>query len=732
MRPPAAPSLLVTHASRCGLLLLAAIALAACEGPAGPPGTTGPSGDPGANGAKGDTGDRGSKGTSGTPGADGSKGDPGAKGDTGEPGAPGDPATTPDPRTGPTGPGLHVKLRGVSVEGRQVVVSLVAVDDFGTGIDARVETLALRFTLALAPADGSAYRNLVTRTETAGTASALQPSTDSGGVLTQATPGVYTYSFKTQLPDGFDAAATYVVAGWGDRTSLTGERYVDNFVVPFVPAGGAAGPLRQEITDAGCNACHLQLEAHGGARRSVALCTTCHSVGFGDAQSGNDIGFPVMIHAIHRGENLPSVKGGMPYQIIGFQGAVNDFSDVAFPQDLRNCQTCHVPAAAQSDVWKTKPGKAACLSCHDRTWMKKDVPPPGYTAHPFGVTDDLDCNACHGPNGTYASEKVHALPENDPASPTLRLSLRSVTGVAPGGTPVVKFTAKDAAGAPLDLAALPSGVTVNRIAVTIAGPTTAYRSVFTSTMKGSGAVGTTVADATPGDYTWTAATALPADLAGTYGVALEGRLAKAGVNFASPNPITYVAVTDTTPVKPQLAASVAQCNACHQQLNLHGGLRHDVEYCVMCHNPSATDIARRPAAELPAQSIDLRVLVHAIHGAELREKPFVVYGFGNAKNDFSGVRFPAGASRCDACHVSLDATGLEEGEPANVVKDAAGAVVRSTPAGAAVCSSCHDSEGAQVHMELNTVGLGSDAREACTVCHDADAEFAPAHVHGLK
>jgi hypothetical protein len=35
-------------------------------------------------------------------------------------------------------------------------------------------------------------------------------------------------------------------------------------------------------------------------------------------------------------------------------------------------------------------------------------------------------------------------------------------------------------------------------------------------------------------------------------------------------------------------------------------------------------------------------------------------------------------------------------------------------------------------MELNTIGLGEGARESCTVCHDAEADFAPSHVHGLE
>src|SRR5262245_56620688 len=131
-----------------------------------------------------------------------------------------------------------------------------------------------------------------------------------------------------------------------------------------------------------------------------------------------------MIHKIHRADDLPSVKGGTPYRIFGFGGEAVDFCDVAFPQDLRNCDTCPVAGAPQSHVSKNAPSPVACLSCRDRKWMKAEAPPAGFTVHPFHVTDDLDCKACHGPLGTYPSEKMHLLPEKDPQNPTLRLSLR--------------------------------------------------------------------------------------------------------------------------------------------------------------------------------------------------------------------------------------------------------------------------------------------------------------------
>ena len=61
------------------------------------------------------------------------------------------------------------------------------------------------------------------------------------------------------------------------------------------------------------------------------------------------------------GKNLPSVVAGTPYRI-WHRGAWSDFSDVGFPQDLRNCTKCHSasnPNTPQGDNWKNLPGRAA-------------------------------------------------------------------------------------------------------------------------------------------------------------------------------------------------------------------------------------------------------------------------------------------------------------------------------------------------------------------------------------
>jgi len=83
-----------------------------------------------------------------------------------------------------------------------------------------------------------------------------------------------------------------------------------------------------------------------------------------------------MIHKIHTGEEM--IAGGGSLTIYGFGGSRNDFSDVRFPGDRRNCSTCHVSAAAAS--------------------------------HALANTTQLgeSCAVCHGASAEFSVNKVHA------------------------------------------------------------------------------------------------------------------------------------------------------------------------------------------------------------------------------------------------------------------------------------------------------------------------------------
>jgi OmcA/MtrC family decaheme c-type cytochrome len=130
---------------------------------------------------------------------------------------------------------------------------------------------------------------------------------------------------------------------------------------------------------------------------------------------------PVLIHRLHFGDsgNDEAAAGPVqftPFVIWGFGGSANDFSGVRFPGDLRDCAKCHVNDSQQVPVPATRiavndprdyinptpPNTAACTACH----IGQDA-----SAHAATQTDPKlgeACGVCHGPDGAFSVDSVHA------------------------------------------------------------------------------------------------------------------------------------------------------------------------------------------------------------------------------------------------------------------------------------------------------------------------------------
>ncbi|HZP43653.1 MAG TPA: cytochrome c3 family protein, partial [Candidatus Binatia bacterium] len=223
---------------------------------------------------------------------------------------------------------------------------------------------------------------------------------------------------------------------------------------------------------------------------------------------------------------------------------------------------------------------------------------------------------------------------------------------------------------------------------------------------------------------------------------------------AAQNPVLDFAVTGTL-VPRRDVVDIASCQSCHgtfsKDFSIHGGSRNQTEYCVICHNPVNTDYARRKNAQATAassegapdpntESIQLKRLIHKIHtGEHLATKPYVVYGFGSAPNnftpnDFGDVRFPRSTSDCAACHTAgtellplpADVLPTLETKVDTSVTPVVETVTGSIPPIQATCLACHDSADAKAHAELNTT---PDGTEACGVCHEEGKLVAVGDVH---
>jgi OmcA/MtrC family decaheme c-type cytochrome len=654
-------------------------------------------------------------------------------------------------------PGLVFKITSAQIASDGTITATISITDpQGLPLDrAGITTpgaVAISMVAAAIPNGKEQYVSYTTRTQKSPITgvSAIQAAADSGGTFSQVSDGVYKYTFATKAPSGFDASATHTIGAYGSR-NLTlfnlGTSYAST-TLNFVPNGSAVAITRDVVHTSGCNNCHDQLSAHGGSRRGVEMCVLCHTPQTVDPDTGNTVDLKVMVHKIHMGSSLPSVQAGKAYQIIGNGQSVNDWSTVVYPADVRRCETCHQQnvKAAQAVAYLTKPTRDACGSCHDNVNFATGV---NHVGGPQ-VSDNL-CSTCHIPQGEIdfdASIKgAHVMPTESAMLTGLVVSITKIDNGTAGSKPVVNFKVTDSTGNPV----LPSAL--GSLSFTMAGPAADYGYtnfgsdvttpgyVTESAMAGASCGG-------DGSCLYTFKHAIPAQATGTFSIGVEARRTETllpgtttqqVVTYGAKNQVMSFSV-DGSPLAPRRAVvATSNCNQCHVSLSVHGGLRNQTEYCVLCHNPSNTDAARRPASvvaadrALPPQGINFNLLVHRIHTGEnllADKRSYVVVGFGGTHNDFSDVRYPAmsptgsaGDTRnCSMCHVN----GSEQNLPAglNPVTDPQGPINPIQPV-ASACTGCHVAISTASHALAQTTVLG----ESCTTCHGTDDTAAVGKVH---
>jgi OmcA/MtrC family decaheme c-type cytochrome len=196
------------------------------------------------------------------------------------------------------------------------------------------------------------------------------------------------------------------------------------------------------------------------------------------------------------------------------------------------------------------------------------------------------------------------------------------------------------------------------------------------------------------------------------------------------NPIFYIAVTDGTAVPRRNVVVLDNCNKCHDRLATtfsHGGQRIAIEECVICHNPNASDKARRPADQGLPESISLKRLIHRIHSGENLTQDFTVYGFGGAPSNFNEVRYPGDRRDCLQCHTSTSTYNLPLPTGAIPVVTQRDFFSPQGPATAA-CTGCHDNVDVAAHAYLNTV-QSPFFGEACATCHGDGKDHDVVKVH---
>lgn len=666
------------------------------------------------------------EGPRGPAGADGGEGVIGSAGPSG-PAGPAGAAGIVDVSLLAPGPGINLEVTDVVIGSDRVPKVYMTVTD-AAGKPMTEDDFSIRWMLASIEEydDGRTwYKNYYTKdvegseytfngvTMQPALTGEVQPDRDSGeGTWTELSPGELVYTFADPVPADYDASSTHLLAGYGYQPSRD---EIVNVVWMFVPNGGTLDGSRLISETESCNQCHDPLAVHGGTRQEVTLCLTCHTPDAVDPESGNTVDMKVMIHKIHMGENLPSVEEGEPYYIVGYRNTVHDYSDVVFPMDVRNCETCHT--GPEGDSWKTQPSRDACGSCHDDiVWETGE----GHSSAELVQTSDASCSNCHssemGSEFDRSIPGAHVIPDFSSQLPGTNIDIIGVEDTGPGENPTITFTVKNDAGEQIQLA------DIDRVYFVVAGPNTDYAISWREN-----ALADTV-DNGDGTYSYTTKDAIPADATGSWSIGVEGRTVividdgtaeGAEIRDLSMNEVYAISVTDAVAVPRRTIVSQENCESCHENLYLHGGNRRSVEYCSTCHIPGETDEEVRPTEAMPPTTIDFKVMIHRIHYGEEGGEPYEIYGYRGSLHDFGELRYPGDLANCDTCHVDDSyQLPISSGVLGTTVEED-GALVSYTPPIQSACLACHTTDAPKAHTETMT----SSGAEACAVCHAPGKDF---------
>jgi len=521
-----------------------------------------------------------------------------------------------------------------------------------------------------------------------------KPASQAGQLVFNA-DGYYTYTFSTNITDPgktngvvFEPNRTHRVAIQLSYTNAAGQTVRVN---PYFDVTFDAGGKSVAVTDpaktrvmadiSSCNGCHDRLALHGGGRVDVQYCVACHNTATTDANSGNVLAMSTMTHKIHSGRLLKSKLdaglGGIEYVIWGFQNSKHDYTNVGFPQDLRNCTVCHDganPATPQGGNWKTRVSKEACLTCHasgaTSNFFKVHAQFTG-AADPTKLPNS-ECAGCHRAGTGLEPERVH-FNQNEENSAKYRMNIDSATYDAAARKVTVKYSLTDPTSNNARYNLVTSDCTGTAAAPNCSNQTrfgnlrlyVAYQNLpgqgtavteFTAYNNGGSAANVfAYRGANDGANNYTIDIALPPDTAnavaaGTARVVSIGQIKESKlevkwptdpraevqprtlINVVAQNTYRDFAISGALNPRRQVVSN-EKCNVCHGALGtttgsntvaeaFHGGARNTVESCALCHDALRSSSTVMTSGLALQESYDFKRMAHGIHGTSRRAFPF--------------------------------------------------------------------------------------------------------------
>ena len=436
-------------------------------------------------------------------------------------------------------------------------------------------------------------------------------------------------------------------------------------------------PSREIVKTASCNECHGALALHGGTRRDVEYCVSCHNPSSTDPDNApNLVDFKVIIHKLHMGKELPSVAAGDTYKV-----ANNDYSKGGFPQTIENCNKCHT--GSQGTNWYAMPSREACGTCHDRTYFTATAPTSGtgWVQHGGGQQNadgPSGCGGCHHADKTastgIAVQNAHPWAQQVASRANYAYSITSATYSSTTKQVTVAFTITSPNGGDLTAGEWRKASGASRLGLDLgwknagAADYTSEGAATTTTSApgspksydllcplttGGATCGTGGALGAPSGYTVTGG---PSTYTAVIDMPTAGQSARTGIVILEGHPAETIptTVSGTTSIRipvytvfkefkvsgsssqssePRRAKVVdaTKCQNCHgdgagAMLSLHGENRNinptatgGILICTVCHNSANSDKAQRPTNLAltddgkKEEAIDFKRMIHRIH-----------------------------------------------------------------------------------------------------------------------